>query len=60
MDGIITTFAIVAGSRGASLSAVSIMVLGVSNIVADGISMGFGDYISSQVSDSRSMFSLAG
>lgn len=44
-DGIITTFAIVAGAVGASLSPLVILVLGFANIVADGISMGASNYL---------------
>lgn len=40
VDGIITTFAIVAGTTGAGLSTGVVIVLGVSNLIADGISMG--------------------
>eukprot|EP01006_Ploeotia_vitrea_P020268 TRINITY_DN52538_c0_g1_i1.p1 TRINITY_DN52538_c0_g1~~TRINITY_DN52538_c0_g1_i1.p1 ORF type:complete len:303 (-),score=152.47 TRINITY_DN52538_c0_g1_i1:95-910(-) len=47
LDGIITTFAIVAGVAGANQSVALVLVLGFANLVADGISMGFGDYISS-------------
>ena len=48
MDGIITTFAVVAASVGGSLSSDIILLMGMANLVADGISMGFGDYVSSQ------------
>ncbi|MAF36124.1 hypothetical protein CL622_03340 [archaeon] len=48
LDGIITTFAIVAGVAGASLSASIIIILGFANLLADGISMGFGDYLSTK------------
>lgn len=39
-DGIITTFAIVAGVVGASLSSTVILILGFANLLADGVSMG--------------------
>lgn len=45
-DGIITTFAVVAGAVGASLSPVVIIILGFANIFADGISMGVSNYLS--------------
>ena len=48
LDGIVTTFAVVAGVTGANLSAVVILILGVANLIADGISMAFGDYLSSK------------
>ena len=44
-DGIITTFAVVAGAVGASLSPIVILVLGFANIVADGFSMGASNYL---------------
>jgi vacuolar iron transporter family protein len=44
-DGIITTFAVVAGVAGANLSARVVLVLGLANLVADGISMGASNYL---------------
>ena len=44
-DGLITTFAIVAGSFGASLSSNIVVILGLVNLVADGISMASGSYL---------------
>jgi len=44
IDGAVTTFAIVAGVVGASLSANIVIILGVANLVADGISMAAGNY----------------
>ncbi len=48
LDGIITTFAVVAGVAGASLSASVVLILGFANLAADGISMAFGDYLSTK------------
>jgi len=48
LDGIITTFAVVAGVTGASLAAGIVLILGFANLIADGISMGIGDYLSTQ------------
>ncbi len=48
LDGIITTFATVTSVAGAQLSPVVIVVLGISHLVADGLSMGTGDAMSSQ------------
>lgn len=45
-DGIITTFAVVAGSAGADLSHGVIIILGFANLFADGISMGAGAFLS--------------
>ncbi|HEX5830061.1 MAG TPA: VIT1/CCC1 transporter family protein [Gemmatimonadaceae bacterium] len=44
-DGIITTFAVVAGVAGASLSPYLVIILGVANLVADGFSMGASNYL---------------
>lgn len=44
-DGIITTFVVVAGAVGASLSPVVILVLGFANVLGDAVSMGFGNYL---------------
>ncbi len=46
LDGIITTFAVVAGAAGAGLSSGVIIVLGFANLIADGISMSVGNYLS--------------
>jgi len=44
-DGIVTTFAVVAGVAGAGLSANIILILGIANMIADGISMALGDFL---------------
>jgi vacuolar iron transporter family protein len=44
-DGVITTFAVVAGVTGGTLNPVAVLVLGVANLVADGLSMGVGNYL---------------
>jgi VIT1/CCC1 family predicted Fe2+/Mn2+ transporter len=44
-DGIVTTFAVVAGVVGASLDPLIILVLGFANLFADGISMASGNYL---------------
>jgi len=44
-DGIITTFAIVAGAAGASLSPGIVIVMGFANPLADGFSMATGNYL---------------
>ena len=48
MDGIITTFSIVTGVFGSSLGAKVVVILGVSNVIGDGLAMAFGDYLSSK------------
>lgn len=45
-DGIITTFAVVSGAIGAGLSPVIIIMLGLANLVGDGISMGLSNFLS--------------
>lgn len=44
IDGAVTTFAIVAGSLGASLSTKVILILGFANLLADGLSMAAGNF----------------
>ena len=44
-DGIITTFAVVSGVVGASLANTVIVILGLANLVADGLSMGASNYL---------------
>lgn len=48
LDGIITTFAVVAGVAGASLSSGIVLILGFANLIADGLSMAVGDYLSTK------------
>jgi len=48
LDGIVTTFAVVAGVIGANLSSAIILILGFANLIADGISMAVGDYLSTK------------
>lgn len=52
-DGSVTTFAIVAGSIGASLSPMIVVILGFANLFADGFSMAVGNY---QASKARAEF----
>ena len=48
LDGIITTFAVVAGSVGGELSFRVVLILGFSNLLADGFSMAVGDFLSTK------------
>lgn len=48
IDGAVTTFAVVAGATGAGFSATVVIVLGIANLIADGLSMGVGSYLSSK------------
>src|SRR6185436_15744468 len=47
-DGAVTTFAIVAGVVGASLSPSIVIILGFANLFADGFSMAMGNYLSTR------------
>ncbi|OGZ97029.1 MAG: hypothetical protein A3J10_01635 [Candidatus Sungbacteria bacterium RIFCSPLOWO2_02_FULL_54_10] len=47
-DGIVTTFAVVAATVGGSLSPLTILVVGIANLFADGFSMASGDYLGSK------------
>jgi VIT1/CCC1 family predicted Fe2+/Mn2+ transporter len=44
-DGVVTTFAVVAGVTGGTLAPLTVLVLGVANLLADGLSMGVGNYL---------------
>ncbi len=45
IDGAVTTFAVVAGTMGASLSARIVLILGAANLIADGFSMAASNYL---------------
>jgi VIT1/CCC1 family predicted Fe2+/Mn2+ transporter len=51
-DGIITTFAVVAGVTGGSLSHAAVLVVGAANLAADGLSMGVGNYLAIRAHES--------
>ena len=44
-DGIITTFAVVAGVAGGSLSPTAVLIIGTANLAADGLSMAVGNFL---------------
>lgn len=46
LDGIVTTFAVVSGVAGAGLGAGILLILGLANLLADGLSMAAGAYLS--------------
>jgi len=46
LDGIISTFVVICSIEGGSFNPVYALVLGFSNLVGDGISMGVGEYLS--------------
>ncbi len=47
-DGVVTTFAVVAGSAGASLDTRVVLILGFANLFADGFSMASGNYLAAK------------
>lgn len=47
-DGIVTTFAVVAGTIGASLPHYVVVILGLANLLADGLSMASGSFLSAK------------
>ncbi|CAN6566256.1 unnamed protein product [Malus baccata var. baccata] len=64
LDAIITSFSLIASICASRISSVDVLVLGFANLVADGISMGFGDFTSSSsekevASKERAAFSVA-
>jgi VIT1/CCC1 family predicted Fe2+/Mn2+ transporter len=44
-DGIITTFAVVAGVAGGGLTLRAVLIVGAANLLADGLSMGVGNFL---------------
>ena len=51
-DGILTTFAVVAGVTGGSLPPTAVLIVGLANLFADGLSMGVGNYLSIRARES--------
>lgn len=47
-DGIVTTFAVVAGATGAYLSPGIVLIMGFANLLADGFSMAVGNYLAAR------------
>lgn len=54
IDGTVTTFAIIAGVAGASLSPAIVLILGISNVLADGFSMASSNYLSEKSHQAQS------
>ncbi|MDA0987235.1 MAG: VIT1/CCC1 transporter family protein, partial [Bacteroidetes bacterium] len=46
IDGLVTTFAVVAGAAGAGLQSYVVLILGFTNLLADGFAMSIGNYLS--------------
>ena len=53
LDGIITMFNIAAGSTGAKLDNKIVIILGLSTLVADAVSMAVSDYMSTKASQTK-------
>lgn len=53
VDGTVTTFAVVAGARGAGVSTAIVVVLGLANLLADGFSMAIGNYLGVRTAEER-------
>jgi len=51
-DGIITTFAVVAGVTGGSLPHLAVLVVGAANLAADGVAMGVGNLVAIRAHES--------
>lgn len=51
-DGIITTFAVVAGVTGGHLRMQVVLIVGLANLLADGLSMGVGNYLGIRAQES--------
>jgi len=51
-DGIITTFAVVAGVAGGSLSQAAVLIVGAANLAADGVAMGVGNLLAIRANES--------
>lgn len=45
VDGLVTTFAVIAGSTGGRLPTATVLILGTANLVADGFSMAASNYL---------------
>tara|TARA_B100000427_G_scaffold298359_1_gene279326 strand:- start:9105 stop:9842 length:738 start_codon:yes stop_codon:yes gene_type:complete len=63
-DGIVTTFAVVAGFSGANLgdqtlnlSIITVLLFGLANLIADGAAMGLGNYLS--IKSAKSLYKSA-
>lgn len=53
VDGAVTTFAVVAGAIGASLPGGIVVILGMANLFADGLSMAVGNYLGTRAEEHR-------
>lgn len=51
-DGVITTFAVVAGVTGGALSHSAVLIVGAANLAADGLSMAVGNFLAIRAHES--------
>ena len=51
-DGLLTSYAIVAGVSGGALSSTAVLIVGIANLFADGLSMGVGNFLSIRARES--------
>lgn len=58
-DGVITTFAIISGVAGAKLSPYIVLILGISNVLADGFSMAVSSYLSEKTKEGTNALIVA-
>lgn len=55
IDGLVTTLAVVAWSTGGWLSEQTVIILGIANVFADGLSMSIGAYLSTEKNSSQNI-----
>lgn len=53
VDGVVTTFAVVSGVAGAELSSRIVIILGLSNLIADGFSMAVSNYLGTRAEEQQ-------
>lgn len=56
LDGIVSTFALVAGLSGASATLSTLIAVGLAKVLSDAFSMGFGEFISASAELEHAMF----
>ncbi len=59
IDGVVTTFAVIAGAAGGQLSATAVIILGIANLVADGFSMAVSNYLGTRARNQEMLQSRA-
>lgn len=60
VDGVITSFAIVAGVHAGELGVRAVVLMGTSSVAADGLSMGVSEYLSTVSTDGRRRAGIQG